>query len=425
MAVMVLIYRLILVAALITVLCFVYAPLVANVVAATAQYADDKEEVYRRVLEWQPDHKEALSQLAVISLQKQEYQEAVELAKQAIQADPTNGRAMSVLITAYDALNKPEEAERALQLATKLWPSHAFVRIQSADFWAKRGDMQKTLSEWSVLLARHTGFHKELFPILKALVETEEYQPLLKPYYEEPALWWKSFFIYLTRQDVALETIVGFYQKRIASKSEISPEERNAYVARLLKEKQWRLAYSSWMGGLDEKERQHVSLVYDGSFEALTKPSAFSWNYGNKAYARIRLNRIRGAKGQKAFKLDFKKTKPITAPVLRQRLMLQEGKSYKLSFIAQLMSLKNPQGLEWSVRCESERNSIASSEPLTGREKKAEYDFEFFVPEGDCRTQILELKPVSRFHHERFFQGAVWFDEISIKPILKKGQDDE
>lgn len=426
MAVMVLIYRLFLVVALITALYFVHAPLVANVIVATALYADDKEEVYRRGLEWQSDHKEALSQLAVISLQKQEYREAKSFAKQAIQVDPSNGRAMSVLITAYDALNKPVEAERALQLATKLWPSHAYVRIQSADFWAKRGDMQKTLVEWNVLLARHSGFHKDLFPVLKALVETAEYQPLLKPYYEQPALWWDSFFIYLTRQDVAVETIADFYQKRIASKSKISSDERNAYVARLLKEKQWRLAYSSWMGGLEEKERQHVSLIYDGSFEALTKPSAFSWNYRSTVNTKTGLVRVRGADGKYAFKATFNKRKPVTSSILSQRLILQPNQAYKVSFQSKMDGLKNEQGLKWSVKCSDQsRARLASSEPMKGREKWGEHSFELVIPEEGCQSQVIELIPASDFHHERFFQGSASFDDFKILPIELVLKEDE
>ena len=413
-------YRVLLVGFFSGVLYLVHALFMANVIAASAQYADDKEAVYQNVLKWQPDHKEALSQLSVISLQKKSYENAVNFARQAIQVDPTNGRAMSVLITAYDALGESGPAEKALHLATKLWPSHAYVRVQSSGFWAKRGDMEKMLVGWNVLLTRHSGFYKDLFPVLKALVKTENYQGLLQPYYDQPAFWWKNFFTYLTKQDIALETITKFYQKRLLSNSPVGAQERNAYVARLLKEKQWRLAYSSWVGGLEKQEsvEGEESMIYDGSFEALAKPSAFSWNYRNAKNIKAALVRVRGADGKYAFKATFNKRIPITRPIAYQRLLLQPGQAYKILFKLKLNGLKNDQGLKWSVRCSDRSNAwLASSEPMMGRTKWSENSFEVLILEDGCQSQLLELITVSNFHHERFFQGSVLFDDFRVSPI--------
>lgn len=396
----------------------VHAPFVANIIAASAQYADDKEAVYRRVLKWQADHKEALSQLSVISLQKQSHEEAVSFARKAIEADPTNGRAMSVLITAYDALGESKKAEQALHLATKLWPSHAYVRMQSSDFWAKRGEMEKTLAEWNVLLARHSGFYKDLFPVLKVFVQTEEYQHLLKPYAEEPALWWDSFFIYLTRQDTPIAIIAELYRDRVSSDGGVSLLERRAYVNRLIKEKQWLHAFSAWMGGLEKEQRQSISLINDGSFEALLEPSAFSWEHRARLHAKTNIVRVRGGDGKYAFKVTFNKRKPVTHSVLSQRLLLEPGRGYTVTFKSKMEGLKNDQGIKWIVKCADQTNQrLSESRAMQGRAKWSESSFDVQIPEAGCGSQKLELVAASRFHHERFFQGVALFDAIKIEPI--------
>ncbi|CAA6813678.1 MAG: Unknown protein [uncultured Thiotrichaceae bacterium] len=418
-------YRVLLVGFFSGILYVVHASFMANVIAASAQYADDKEAVYQNVLTWQPDHKEALSQLSVISLQKKSYENAVSFARQAIQVDPTNGRAMSVLITAYDALGELRQAEKALHLATKLWPSHAYVRVQSSEFWAKRGDMEKTLAEWDILLARHSAFYKDLFPILKVFVETEEYQHLLRPYFEGPALWWDRFFIYLTRQDTPIGIITEFYQNRLSEGSVVSLEERNAYVNRLIKEKQWSHAFSAWMGGLEKQERQSVSLVTDGDFEALLKPSAFSWSYRSRLNVKTKVVRVRGGQGKYAFKVTFNKRKPVTSSVLSQRLLLEPERSYTVTFKSKMEGLKNDQGIKWIVKCADQTHQVLSeSIAVKGRSKWSESSFDVQIPEAGCSSQKLELVAASRFHHERFFQGSASFDDIKIEPMtLGQGKD--
>lgn len=415
---MIVIYRVLLVGVFSGVVYFAFPLFMANVVAATAQYAVDKKSVYQKVLTWQSDHKEALAQLAVISLQEQRYDEAVDFSRQALGVDPTNGRAMSVLITAYDALGKPQKAEKALELATKLWPSHAYVRGQSADFWAKRGEIEKTLVEWNVLLTRHSSFYKDIFPVLKVFVETGAYQHLLQPYYQEPALWWKDFFIYLVRQDIKTEVIYDLYQKRLSIEVPVTLRERSVYVSRLIKEKHWVYAYSAWLGGLEKQEREWVSLVNNGSFEVFTEPSAFGWVFRNRPHVKASFVQSRGGDGKQAFKVAFNKRKPVVNSIIYQRLLLEPGRAYQVTFRSKLEGLKNDVGLKWRVKCaDSSWAMLASSESLKGREKWSDSSFDVVIPEQDCKSQILELTTGSRFHHERFFQGSALFDDIKIMPI--------
>lgn len=411
-------YRLLLVAILVLFIYEAYPPLLSNAIVSSAKIIDEKSELYLKALRFWPNHKDALSQLAVIELQNKSYNKAIKLAKKSLSLNPTDGRSMSVLVTSYDAVGNEEEAKKALGFATVLWPSHAYVRIQTADYWTKRGDIEKTLAEWHVLLSRHKGFYKDLFPVLKAYIEMPGYDYIFKPYYQEPASWWGDFFIYLTKQDIDLKIIVNLYRKRVISKLQMSSNERNAYVSRMVQEKKWLLAYSAWMGGISSEERKHISLINNGSFEAAFDKSAFNWKFKNNTNYKISINRIRNAAGKFALKMSFKGRAPIVGAVLRQRLLLKIDQEYKVNYLSKIDRLSNKQGLKWIIRCADKSNKrIASSAPIDSRNGWNEGEFFVNIPKENCGSQFLELVSASKYLHERLLKGVVWLDGISIEPV--------
>ena len=93
-----------------------YAELIAQAKSQEdANAMDNAEPLYQQALKLNPQGGEALTGLAFVALNKGAHQEAQRLAEQATTQDPTSSRAWIALASAFQALNKPNEATKAYQ----------------------------------------------------------------------------------------------------------------------------------------------------------------------------------------------------------------------------------------------------------------------------------------------------------------------
>lgn len=392
----------------------------AAIQARSALENSSGEESYKRVLAWNNSHKEALANLSEIFLAEEEYEQAIEYAFKTLSVDPTNGRAMAMLVRANGDRNSPDYLEQAVSLSPRLWSAHSYVHSALADYWAQKGEVEKVLAQWDLLITRHRSLYKPIFPVLNTYANAEETRYLLTPYVSKPAKWWSDFFIYMVNNKAPLPVIQHFYQLRAETNVPLEDNERKVYVSRLQKAKLWKLAYSTWIGGLDKNQFSLIGSIYDGGFESDSHNTGFDWYFSQSKQAKVTLGKTRGISGKRALHVVFNKRKSINFRHVWQRLLLIPGKQYEVSMRTRVDSLKNTAGLVWQVSCADETSvELARSEALTGRRKWDDLSFEFTVPEQGCDSQIIRLKSASKYHHEQFYKGSIWFDDIKVKPVIE------
>src|SRR6516165_4221713 len=85
----------------------------------------DAERCYGEVLQWQPNHFDALHLLGVIARQTRRTERAVELIKRAISLDPKVAEAHNNLANALMDLKRPAEALASCDKAIVLKPDYA------------------------------------------------------------------------------------------------------------------------------------------------------------------------------------------------------------------------------------------------------------------------------------------------------------
>ncbi len=391
---------------------------IAQIQEKWANEASTGEASYNQVLHWNPHQGDALTNLAEIAKQQGDFDKAKSYALQALSVDPTNGRATTILIPVYEETNDTIYLQRALELAPRQWTAHSYVHTTLADHWAKQGDIEKVLQEWDLLLTRHRGLYQPIFPVLLSYANSSDGQDLLTPFATRPAKWWKDFFVYMIKQNVDLSVLQFFYQQRVSTNVPLEDNERNAYVRRLQQAKLWDLAYSSWVSGLSADEFALIGSVYDGGFESTRHDTGFDWYFRQSKQARISLGRTHGIAGKRALHIVFKNRKATRFKNVWQRLLLEPGRQYQVVMRARVDNLENPQGLTWKVVCADEKTQLlASSPPFRGTKKWHDISFEFSVPEQGCDSQVIRLEAVSKYHHEQFFKGGIWFDELNILPL--------
>lgn len=342
---------------------------------------------------------DALVHLSEVNTSINEQQQLVALKR-----NPSNGRLAAHLL--YTNHTDQQLAE----LAATLWPSHSYVHVATADFWLSQQRLDKTLEAWNVLLTRRVS-SQNIFKMLAQFPAFSDGQALLKPYTEQPPTWWNHYFTYLSRS-APLSSVFSIYQMRVQSAVPISQDERQQFTNRLLKEKQWLLAYTTWLAGLDEEKRQYRQFIYDGGFEDQLFNTPFTWNIKPAKAYQATLDNIRGTKGLHSLKLTFFKKKRIKFEHIAQTLLLRPG-SYTLSLRYNINQLKTNKGLNWRLRC---NNKSLIAETITFKQQTSDWkttELNFDVP-SHCTTQMLRLEANSPYAHDHLFDGNLWFDELKI-----------
>jgi len=347
--------------------------------------------------------------------------EPEKLALRALSQDPANGGAAAFLLALFVAEGREAEAASIADLAGRLWPVHIYTHSRLADYWIAQNRVDKLLPELSLLMIREPSWRRTVFPFLEQLTVGAGKIELLEPFINRPPSWWDSFFLYLSnRLDITM--VSDLYERRVVSTVDVSEAERESYVGRLVKDKQWNEAFKQWRAGLSSAQASLiVNGLFDGGFEAAGASSReFGWAFGRHKGFIMKPRATYGVNGKQALQLFFKRgLNRIRFKHLSQRLLLVPG-DYRLSYKARADALKNPKGLIWRIRCESQEGQLlAEGEPLVGRHQWQDRSFSFTVPDS-CLVQSLVLEAASKYPHELVFGGKLWLDDISLAPVLKR-----
>lgn len=339
--------------------------------------------------------------------------ESERLSMLALLSNPSSGRAASQLLELYEQQGRKDDADEIAELAGKLWPAHTFTRSRLADYWLSRDRVDKVVEEWNVLLIRNPKLHKQLFPFLLNLVQDPRADSLISQFIQSPPNWWNGFFAYLSRE-LPPERLQQVYQSRVLSSVEVTESERRSYVARLIKERRWQEAYDTWFVGLKPHQDRYSAFVFDGGFETDVYNQGFGWHVSRSKNPKIKPDITYGIRGRKALQVTLRKKEPINFRHVYQRLLLKPG-SYELSFRYRTDTLTTAKGLSWRVRCIDGGNDVlVESKPLLGSNPWSTLSVSFEVPDA-CSVQLLRLEATSKFRHEQYFAGSLWFDDVVIR----------
>ena len=107
---------------------------------------EEAQVIYRRVLQMQPDHPDALHLLGVARRQSGKPKEAIELIRRAIAVRPGNPVYVSNLGTAFEAAEDNDNAMAAYRRAIQMKPDFAEAYQKLAMLLSKMGKLQEAVS---------------------------------------------------------------------------------------------------------------------------------------------------------------------------------------------------------------------------------------------------------------------------------------
>jgi len=87
------------------------------------------------------------------------------------------------------------------------------------------------------------------------------------------------------------------------------------------------------------------------------------------------------------------------------------------TFVGESQGLvRSRRGLRWRIRCVTDNNVLAESEPFSGAQDKME-SFEIYlsVPSENCRAQRVELSIEAFSASDTMATGQIRFDNMAIR----------
>ncbi|MBP6733873.1 MAG: hypothetical protein KAX51_06105 [Chromatiaceae bacterium] len=374
---------------------------------------DGETAAARRVLNLLPGQPDALYQEAMALLLTDGAAAEAQLA-QAYGQNPARARPLIALADLARARGELERADALVEAAVKLEPANSAIQRGAAGFWFSRGQVERGLQHLSLALEARPVTNQDLLDIFLRFAEDPEARIALKPLAQNPPPWWPAFFQRLAQRALNVDAVRFAYGLRaLAPRIPVAPEERQAYIQRLLKEGLITEAYLTWVNGLAPADRKQMGLLHNGGFEMALGKEAFDWQWRQHRQVVARTAATLGVAGERALQLVFRGQEGHFQH-LHQALFLDPG-TYRLSGKAQLDSLASQGGLRWTLRCLHPRQAIlGESERFLGSEKWRGFKMDFEVPE-DCQLQEIRLESAGRQGLEQRVGGEIWFDDLAIR----------
>ncbi len=364
-------------------------------------------------LAWVPDHPTALFLAAQADLESNptEARQHLELLLETV---PSHAWGWLLLAELGAAEGVQDATRRQLRTAQEFAPWDGSLHYRAADLWLRLGDLPAALAAWDRAMRADVRWRATLYPRLLRLVEILGDASPLTPLAAGHPDWWPGFFRHAARPPTELALVRQLYGLQ-GSTGKAREEERAVFLDRLMQDGQWLEAYLTWLGSLDERQRRHLGLVYDGGFELPLSGAGFGWRTGDARGVKIERKRTYGVSGDRALALQYR-GRPVADRHLYQIVLLQPG-AYHLTYRARPDSLRAQEGVRIAVRCRGGApKTLVRGERLLGVYQWRTDVVKFTVPEDDCPAQEIGLEVVTERQRDRTLKGVLWLDDFRLRP---------
>jgi hypothetical protein len=381
-------------------------------IGMASHFAEQGKDASAIALKWYPDLPQALVADAENYLEV-DSAKAEKLLKLAAIGNPAQGIVYALLAEIREKQGRTDVAERLMMVADQLAPMEGRVQILALNFWFKRGELEKILKHLNVVLRLRTNLQSELFPVLLGLVTDHDTRYATLSFLDQPLDWWPSFFSYAAANADSLEIVRLLYYTPSKYSPGVSTTQRQAFLWRLEKEREWKDMYFVWLDGLSESEMRGLGNLYNGSFELPLSQTGFDWQTPKTAGISVDVPAADGAADEKALRLTFRGQRIQSSPVF-QNLFLSSG-NYQLRGRVHLKELEGEYGVQWRVNCLGNApRTLGVTATFAGSSPWREFSLDFEVPSDRCEVQVLELIVAGRVGLDFEVRGEVWFDALTI-----------
>jgi hypothetical protein len=335
-------------------------------------------------------------------------------ATAAVMKDPLNARALRVLGQVADASRDDADASKFMQTAARLSLHDSIGLLWMMHKSTKVGDYKTAIYYADALLRTNPGLTPYVAPLLAHFAEQKASNGLLKTLLESDPPWRDVFFQYLIGNVSDARTPLDLLLALRTSPSPPDSAELGDYLAALIADKFYDLAYYTWLQFLPTEELRTAGLLFNGNFDVTPSGLPFDWviKQGSGATVDIVPTKDDGH----ALMVDFLYGR-VDYHSVSELVLLAPG-TYQ--FDGQYKGkLVGPRGLKWRLVCAGEARTRIGESSMIGGDTSTwkDIEFGFSVPATACQAQYVRLDLDARMASERLVSGSMLFNALRISRV--------
>ncbi len=167
-------------------------------------------------------------------------------------------------------------------------------------------------------------------------------------------------------------------------------------------------------------EKNDISLIHDGGFEAEPLDMAFGWRFSSDPDFIVERTTVGAYSGGSCLHVHFKGTRNINSDLACQIVPVSPGAAYTLRFVRKSSSLTTDRGVFLMVS--GYKNEFkTTSEQVLGDCPWKEDKIEFSVPAG-CEAIVLRVRRDESLKIDSKISGDYWLDSVELGPSTAETQ---
>jgi tetratricopeptide (TPR) repeat protein len=343
---------------------------------------------------------------------------AVQAYLAAVALNPHQARYWFDLAGAYDLLGDVDRQQKALEHAIQADPTTPEVAWEAANFYIVRGETDKALAEFRVVLQNDPYLPPDALQLCWRI--KPDIDALLRDVVPPMSGVYSTFLEILTsRKETAAAAKVWSQMAKLHQP--VTTRYVFDYIRYLVSERQVDQARVVWqqagtLSGLASHQPTSENLVVNGDFSVDVLNGGFDWLYQQSPDASLALDPTQFHTGNRSLQIIFD-SRGIEDAGIRQMIPVQPNTNYQFSAYFKTEDIQGVGGPRFAIQdLYSETLYFASDElkgadfwkPVTGN----------FITGPDCKLLMLRIQ---RFPAGSPIKGKLWIDGIRLAERQPQG----
>ncbi len=348
----------------------------------------------------------------------------------AVALNPYNWRYQRELAQLYELSGETRDAEEAFLRAVELSPKSGIYRWRLANFYLRNLSLDKAVPHLEQALAADRGLLEPAFGLLlgaggsyrqidRVWPKDQEARRLLlrlvclrQPSPGEPP----------RRGASAMSSSEDFprqlWDRLLAGREPVPLADGQVYIDLLLKERRFEEARLRWIeitsnnGIPDTQFELGHNLIWNGDFERPITQTGFGWKVRDADGYTAALVKGEGFDGSGSLRITFDGSRNMSLSGIQQRVFVEPGRPYRLSFRARTQNLSTDQGVFFEVQDGPSRGQIPTARRLLGSTPWTNYS-SAIVPQSPWIHVLLRRDTSLRFDNR--LHGVLWIDSVRLE----------
>jgi hypothetical protein len=335
-----------------------------------------------------------------------------DLARAALHADPLNERALRALGLAADVDGAADRSYRLMQLSAERTHRDLGAQVWLFDERFKQGRADEAMDHADAILRLKPDMLDALMPAITAIASSDIDRAALISVLDKAPPWRGALLAALAKAASPMANSAIFAGLQTGDRP-LTPVEMAPYIYRLIDEKQYELAFLTWLRSLSPSQSSGLPYAYNGDFDLPASGLPFDWAIAKAESATAEVTDSGDENRGPALHVVFSGARVAYRHVTK--LLLLPPGSYRLSGLARADSLDNPRGLVWRIYCaDAETQTLGVTPAISGNSEWSEFTADFRVPATGCRAQWMRLEIASTVAIEQEISGTVWYDHFAV-----------